>query len=402
MELAHSIGADHISHVYGVLHEKIGEKLTEMDNIIVDIIKKMDNNTIILIMGDHGMTDDGSHGGGNPAETDTVIAAYCKKGFRKYKEVGIEGIMRSIDETTEQLIQMDLTPTLSMLLGIPVPIGNIGHIINDLYIEDEELYANETSFLQHIVKENYFSFSQTKDYLSSLQNKKDRFPRIEYKELMQTFDDIAQSYKSYIHMLAAEPNDFKKIKEDSIDLTKKMQETLTEVYKLVKSSSSYDYFLMISGLFILILLVIFFLFFIQYLQTLLKSDYVLSVWNPDITLSQMFERFKSYKLINFVLLSLLFGTSISIESGMIKVATVFIIGLMLFLNWNIIKLSIKSTQSMLIPYKDKPVTHVNVFRRLFIFEDPLLGILTIFIITCGVVARLSVALTRNESRVLNF
>lgn len=38
----------------------------------------MKENTILLILGDHGMTEDGNHGGCSQQETDTVIYAYLK------------------------------------------------------------------------------------------------------------------------------------------------------------------------------------------------------------------------------------------------------------------------------------------------------------------------------------
>lgn len=41
----------------------------------------MDNDTFLLVFGDHGMNMAGKHGGGSEGELRTAIFAYHKKGF---------------------------------------------------------------------------------------------------------------------------------------------------------------------------------------------------------------------------------------------------------------------------------------------------------------------------------
>jgi phosphatidylinositol glycan class O len=41
----------------------------------------MDNETVLLLYGDHGMTNDGNHGGGSLNEIKTVLFGYSKSGF---------------------------------------------------------------------------------------------------------------------------------------------------------------------------------------------------------------------------------------------------------------------------------------------------------------------------------
>jgi phosphatidylinositol glycan class O len=41
----------------------------------------MDNDTIIILYGDHGMTIEGNHGGDSENEIRTVFFAYTKSGF---------------------------------------------------------------------------------------------------------------------------------------------------------------------------------------------------------------------------------------------------------------------------------------------------------------------------------
>jgi phosphatidylinositol glycan class O len=51
-----------------------------------DVVKALDNDTVLMVYGDHGMTDDGNHGGGTPNEMKTVLFAYTKGGFPMMKK----------------------------------------------------------------------------------------------------------------------------------------------------------------------------------------------------------------------------------------------------------------------------------------------------------------------------
>ena len=79
--LCHILGVDHAGHTYNANHIEIERKLNDTEKIIKNIINKMDNDTILLVFGDHGMTDDGNHGGGTLNELKSVLFSYSKSGF---------------------------------------------------------------------------------------------------------------------------------------------------------------------------------------------------------------------------------------------------------------------------------------------------------------------------------
>lgn len=54
----------------------------------------MDEDTTLLVFGDHGMTDDGNHGGASLNELRSVLFSYSKKGFPFKKK------MSQIEERT--------------------------------------------------------------------------------------------------------------------------------------------------------------------------------------------------------------------------------------------------------------------------------------------------------------
>ena len=59
--VAHCLGVDHVGHRYGPKHPVMPAKLTEMNNLIQQIVNYMDPFSLLLVMGDHGMTRRYSH-----------------------------------------------------------------------------------------------------------------------------------------------------------------------------------------------------------------------------------------------------------------------------------------------------------------------------------------------------
>lgn len=61
--MAHFLGVDHAGHRFGPSHPQMRQKLRQMNGILKQIIEAMEEDTILFVMGDHGMTADGNHGG---------------------------------------------------------------------------------------------------------------------------------------------------------------------------------------------------------------------------------------------------------------------------------------------------------------------------------------------------
>ncbi|EDO45110.1 predicted protein [Nematostella vectensis] len=78
--ILHYLGLDHIGHLAGPSSPLIGPKLQEMDDILRDIHRnlihwdqEMGTHSAIVLCGDHGMSDSGSHGGASLPETLTPL-----------------------------------------------------------------------------------------------------------------------------------------------------------------------------------------------------------------------------------------------------------------------------------------------------------------------------------------
>lgn len=87
--VAHYLGVDHCGHKYGPLHPEMSRKLNEMNVVIERVIAGMDDDTTLLVIGDHGMTSTGDHGGDTNDEINSMIFAYSK-GHRFVNNTGID------------------------------------------------------------------------------------------------------------------------------------------------------------------------------------------------------------------------------------------------------------------------------------------------------------------------
>lgn len=56
----------------------MSRKLLQMDKLVEDLTEKMDDETILFVFGDHGMTSTGDHGGDSINELSTALFAYTR------------------------------------------------------------------------------------------------------------------------------------------------------------------------------------------------------------------------------------------------------------------------------------------------------------------------------------
>lgn len=135
----HYLGLDHIGHLAGPSSPLVGPKLIEMDRIIELIFNKLvyrDKNlgtrSLLLICGDHGMSDAGSHGGSSLQEILTpAIFIDTKAG---------------VHFTNKTIEQVDLASNLAVLFGLQVPLSSVGRpipLLDTLYSKKELVKINQ-------------------------------------------------------------------------------------------------------------------------------------------------------------------------------------------------------------------------------------------------------------------
>ena len=128
----HYLGVDHAGHRYGPDHPATNSKLKEMDNVLRKVIALLDDDTLLVVMGDHGMDVKGDHGGESDDEVEAALWMYSKKAvFGR----GHNGEMEPPATAKDRPVgQIDLVPTLSILLGMPIPFNNLGAPIAEAFV----------------------------------------------------------------------------------------------------------------------------------------------------------------------------------------------------------------------------------------------------------------------------
>eukprot|EP00236_Picocystis_salinarum_P005136 CAMPEP_0113932350 /NCGR_PEP_ID=MMETSP1159-20121227/7066_1 /TAXON_ID=88271 /ORGANISM="Picocystis salinarum" /LENGTH=658 /DNA_ID=CAMNT_0000933453 /DNA_START=1544 /DNA_END=3519 /DNA_ORIENTATION=+ /assembly_acc=CAM_ASM_000767 len=145
--IGHFLGVDHAGHIFSVDDEEMAKKLDQMDNFMNRTITKLeekmlkmrksDPDVLFLLIGDHGQTLRGEHGGASKEEVETVMLAY-KIGREKdlhteYNRLHVcddcQGHSnKHCGQCIPELQQIDFAATLSFILDIPIPFGNVGSI----------------------------------------------------------------------------------------------------------------------------------------------------------------------------------------------------------------------------------------------------------------------------------
>jgi len=110
-------------------------KQAEMDGIIQKIYTGIEtqphlNDTLFVLVGDHGMNDAGGHGGSTAGETSSAMLFMSPK-FKNYTNGGFPAPAKPHNEFRFHTLveQTDITPTLAALLHFPIPRNNVGRVI---------------------------------------------------------------------------------------------------------------------------------------------------------------------------------------------------------------------------------------------------------------------------------
>ncbi|KAH9867693.1 hypothetical protein IAQ61_008287 [Plenodomus lingam] len=129
---AHYLGVDHAGHRYGPDHPAMTAKLAQMNDVFRRMIREIDDDTLLVVMGDHGMDAKGDHGGESDDEIQAALWMYSKKAIFGRTEPAFA--TPPAHAKTRPVAQIDLVPTLSLLMGLPIPFNNLGRPIEEAFV----------------------------------------------------------------------------------------------------------------------------------------------------------------------------------------------------------------------------------------------------------------------------
>lgn len=221
--VAHFLGVDHVGHRINAENWEMDRKLNQFDAMLRNLshtLRHRDTamNTMLLVLGDHGMTNSGDHGGDSALETDTFLFAQLFKGKRNFPTSHQERRLGAVTYASQQkrrrvaaltegrwsdgvdaeferlqscqrasgiaanrlaaAYQVDITPTISVLLGKPIPFSSFGRVIPEVVA-----LADENAEMDTITQCNY---DQLQRYFSASEMKLPRAPSWQQPELSVT------------------------------------------------------------------------------------------------------------------------------------------------------------------------------------------------------------------------
>ncbi|XP_030382090.1 GPI ethanolamine phosphate transferase 2 [Scaptodrosophila lebanonensis] len=207
--ILHYLGLDHIGHVEGNKSPRVKDKLKEMDDALKNILDhKNITNYLLMLTGDHGMAEGGGHGGNTPYETLVPLYLFssdCSKstgGPKRYN-------------------QIDLAPTLAVLLSIEIPKMSIGCLIPEMLQSlslEHQMYAYFYN-AHHLLNRARVKFGHEKvkhsDYYHWYQN-----ATLLHKKLLHSIRDREST--SNVHYQVAKLNYMRMAREISMLLSESL------------------------------------------------------------------------------------------------------------------------------------------------------------------------------------
>ncbi|PHH83494.1 hypothetical protein CDD83_2981 [Cordyceps sp. RAO-2017] len=129
--IGHCLGVDHAGHRYGPDHAEMRAKLQQMDRFVRRLAAAVDDDTLLVVMGDHGMDSKGDHGGESDDEVEAALWMYSKRPV--FGRTAPEHAAPPPTAKVRPVNQIDLVPTLALLLGIAIPYNNLGRPIEEAF-----------------------------------------------------------------------------------------------------------------------------------------------------------------------------------------------------------------------------------------------------------------------------
>ncbi|XP_030006067.1 GPI ethanolamine phosphate transferase 3 [Sphaeramia orbicularis] len=185
--VAHFLGVDHCGHRFGPDHPAMADKLTQMDGVIRSVINRLQNDTLLVVMGDHGMTDTGDHGGESQKETDAAIFIYSPSPM--FPGPPSQGEPDVVPQT-------DLVPTLALLLGTPIPYSSVGQVLLPLFPPHGQKQAAAGSLSQQ--EALWINAKQVNRFLETYSSMAKDIPPESLAQLKDQFSRVSSEYLSTV------------------------------------------------------------------------------------------------------------------------------------------------------------------------------------------------------------
>lgn len=210
--VVHFLGVDHVGHTYGPHNEHMDAKLRQMDAALATVLELLDEDNsscrTALIFGDHGMTQDGNHGGGTLDETHAALFVHASPACGSLTDTSpylaeVQTTTEHVAEAFSSLNQIDLVPAIALMLGLPIPFANLGGLVPSLLPRSSRSGSGDD--IQSISAALALNAAQVWRYFVVYSTTANRLPHLEilqerlilavimYKEALQQQHDFDES-----------------------------------------------------------------------------------------------------------------------------------------------------------------------------------------------------------------
>ena len=179
----------------------MGVKLTEMNVVLERLFEESKNDTLVMVIGDHGMDKKGDHGGDSFEEMNAGLFFYSKQPIvdlnRKSITTRILDKLSSFENYQDftnlngarTIPQIDIVSTISYLFGTDVPFGNLGMGIT-------EMLSWDNTFMVETIRNNAHQISR---YLNEYGKQRGDISAA-FKEISSLLEEADAAFDSRVNL----------------------------------------------------------------------------------------------------------------------------------------------------------------------------------------------------------
>ena len=125
--IGHLLGIDNPGNKLGPDHGSVKGKQQRINTLVIDVLDSIDDDTLLLIMGDHGIDQNDNHGEESIEELESELFICSKKPIMWNINDSLNDYLLSFQNSKREndiyrnVNQIDIVPTVLLLLDLPIP-----------------------------------------------------------------------------------------------------------------------------------------------------------------------------------------------------------------------------------------------------------------------------------------
>ncbi|KAL4465657.1 hypothetical protein ABPG73_012720 [Tetrahymena malaccensis] len=241
---------DETTHGEGMHTQNGLDAQKHVDMVIREAAKNMDEDALMVVVSDHGKSENGNHfscSGEDKKTCNSLFFAYTKKGFIKSDKF-IESLRRN--ETDQRISKQAelfsthesmISSTISNILNLPIPFINSGRSLFEIYPKSK--FENRIEMLQRILQDSFTTLEQQANLYKHIQETRNLYDNELFKGIIDKVFEIEKIlYYEQVEQIIYSETKLEEIIIQIVDIQNKIQESIYNDTKF------YSYELLVSGI----------------------------------------------------------------------------------------------------------------------------------------------------------